>query len=130
VYGSIAFSDDAAVSPQILGLSGTSILPLTLSPSAITFSAQTVGTASATQKIALSNNQSTVLTINGISVSGDYLLTNAGINPCGAALAAHTQCNIGVSFQPTTAGTIAGAVTIAHSAATSPQMVGLTGTGQ
>jgi hypothetical protein len=128
--GSVTIADDFAVSPQILNLSGTAILPVTLSPTSLSFTTQAVGNTSPSQTIAVTNNQTKSLTINSVAASGDYLITTAGTNPCGSSIPALGTCNIGVAFTPNIAGTINGAVTINHNAAFSPQVVSLTGTAQ
>jgi hypothetical protein len=128
--GSVTIADDFAVSPQILNLSGTAILPVTLSPTSLSFTTQAVGTTSPSQAIAVTNNQTKSLTINSVAASGDYLITTAGTNPCGSSIPALGTCNLGVVFTPNIAGTITGAVTINHNAAFSPQVVSLTGTAQ
>jgi hypothetical protein len=128
--GSVTITDDAVVSPQILNVSGTAILPVTLSPASLTFTAQTVGTTSPSQVIAVTNNQTKSLIINSVAASGDYLITTAGTNQCGSSVPALGTCNIGVAFTPNMTGTITGAVTINHNAAFGPQVVSLTGTGQ
>ena len=50
-------------------------------------------------------------------------------NTCGASVAAGTSCTIGVTFSPTAAGSVTGTLTFTDDAATSPQVVGLSGTG-
>jgi Abnormal spindle-like microcephaly-assoc'd, ASPM-SPD-2-Hydin len=130
IYGSVTLSDDAGVSPQMISLTGVGILPVTLTPATLTFALQAVGTKSATQTVTLTNNQSTTVTLTGVVASGDYTVMTAGTNPCGSSVAANGQCNLGVAFSPTVAGTIAGALTVSHSAGTSPQEVTLSGTAQ
>jgi Abnormal spindle-like microcephaly-assoc'd, ASPM-SPD-2-Hydin/Transmembrane protein 131-like N-terminal len=129
MLGSLTFSDDQALSPQVLDISATGIWPVTLSPTSLTFSLQAVGTTSSSQTVTLTNNQATALTINGIVASGDYLITTASTHPCPVgAVASKATCNIGVAFSPTAAGTINGVVTVSHGAPASPQEVSLTGT--
>jgi len=110
-----------------ISLSGISESPqVSLSPSALTFSAQVAGTASASQSVTLSNPGTAVLNIAQISASGDFAETNA----CGASLAAAASCHIAVSFTPSAGGGRTGMLTIADSASGSPQSVTLAGTGQ
>jgi hypothetical protein len=130
VYGSIAITDNAAIGKQVVSLSSTAVWPVVVSSASLTFAAQTVGTTSAAQIVTLTNNQATALTLGSITASGDYVVTAAGTSPCGSSVAAKGQCTIGVEFSPTQAGTIAGALSISHSAANSPLEVGLTGIGQ
>ena len=129
VSGSVAVIDDTSVSPQIMNLSGSAVLPLSLSAASLSFAAQAVGTNSAAQILTVTNNQSTPLTINFVS-SGDYATTAVVTNPCGTSLAARSQCNIGIEFSPTMTGAITGGLTVTYNAGFSPQIVNLSGTGQ
>jgi hypothetical protein len=95
-----------------------------LSTTNLTFGLQLVGTRSGVQKATLTNTGTTPLTISSITASGEFLQTNN----CGSSLPAGSSCTIKVGFQPTTKGTLTGALTIADDAADSPQTVELTGT--
>lgn len=130
VKGSVAVSSSAPVTPQIYGLSGTAVLPVTFSPTSLTFAAQPVGTTSAPKTVTLTNNQNSVLSLTNIVASGDYSAAPDGTTPCGSTLAALGKCTFNVTFTPSFTGTVKGAVTVTHGAAGSPQVVGLSGTGQ
>src|SRR6266849_2004151 len=123
--GTLTVVDDASNSPQTASLTGTGVQSVTLSLSNLTFGNQTVGTTSAPKAVTLTNNQSTALSISGISASGDFAQTNT----CGTSLAASTQCTISVTFTPTAAGTRNGTLTVVDAASNSPQTASLTGTG-
>ncbi|HEV2348783.1 MAG TPA: choice-of-anchor D domain-containing protein [Terriglobia bacterium] len=124
---SLNFTDNAAVSPQAVSLTGTGVLPTaTASPSTLTFTAQLVGTTSAIQTITLSNSGSVALTITGISTN---LTVFGQTNTCGTSVAAGGTCTISVTFTPTATGLDVGMLTIADNAFGSPQTVNLTGTG-
>jgi len=130
---SVAVSDNAAGSPQSVGLAGTGTAPGTsLSPTNLTFSSQVVGTASSAQTVTLTNTGSAALTVSSIGLSG----TNAGdfaqTNTCPlgpATLAAGAKCTIGVTFKPTATGARTATLAVADDATGSPQTVGLSGTG-
>ena len=130
VTGALTINDTASNSPQTQELAGTGVLPVTLSPASLLFSAQAVGTASAAQIVTVTNNQSTTLTLSAPAASGDYLVVTAGSAPCGAILAASASCTLGVEFSPTVTGTINGALTVPYAGAFSPQEVSLSGAGQ
>jgi hypothetical protein len=130
VTGALTINDNAGNSPQTLELAGSGLLPATLSPPSLVFANQMVGTTSAAQVVTITNNQSTTLTLNGSSASGDYLVVTAGSSPCGATLAASASCTVGVEFAPTTTGAIGGAFTVPYVGGFSPQEVSLSGTGQ
>jgi hypothetical protein len=130
VVGAAVITDTAPVNQQVLGLQGTAILPVSFSPTALTFADQTVGTTSQPQTVTMTNNQTSFLTINGISGSGDYAAVPGGNTPCGASLAPHGHCTFTVTFTPSAVGIVKGAATVTHNAAFNPQMVTLTGTGK
>lgn len=131
IKGSVVVNTDGVVSPQIYGLSGASILLVTIAPSSLIFAPQTVGTNSNPQTFTITNNQSTTtLNIASIVSSGQYTVTPGGTVPCGNTVAALGQCTMAVTFGPTAAGTISGVVTVTHDALGSPQVIKLTGTGQ
>jgi fibronectin type 3 domain-containing protein len=64
------------------------------------------------------------LSISSIAVSANFEQSNS----CGSSLAAGANCSIIVLFDPSTAGTVSGAVTIADNSSTSTQTITLTGT--
>ncbi len=96
-----------------------------LTPATLTFGSQTVGTTSAAQPITLTNTAETILTIKGVSASGDFRETNN----CPGALAPMDSCTIEVSFKPTAAGTRSGSLTVSDNWAGSPRVAQLTGSG-
>jgi hypothetical protein len=131
IKGSVVFVTDNAVSPQIYGLSGIGILPVTIAPASLTFPPQTVGTVSAPQTMTLTNNQSaTTLNLANIVATGQYTAAPGGTAPCASTLAPLTQCTEVVTFSPAATGAISGVVTVTHDAKGSPQEIKLTGTGQ
>jgi len=116
---------------QTVALSGTGVAPagVSLSPvGAMTFSATGVGLASAAQTLTLTNNGGLALSIQGMTTAGDFVIA-AGSNTCGASLAAGASCSAQILFVPTGGGVRTGSVTVADSAASSPQSVPLTGVG-
>jgi hypothetical protein len=73
----------------------------TLTPLGLTFSPQTVGVASATQQLTLTNSgDQSVQSIAVQSSSPDFI----GASNCGTALAGHSSCAILVSFVPSEVG--------------------------
>lgn len=121
---SVSIVDNAAGSPQKVTLSGIATAPVVgLSPNALVFGTQAVGTTSSVQAVSLTNAGTTTMTINSIVASGDYAQTNT----CAATLNAGAGCTISVSFSPTSGGARGGAVTI-NSAGNSPQNISLLGT--
>jgi hypothetical protein len=128
--GTLTVTDAASNSPQKASLTGTGIAQATVSPTSLTFAAQTVGTTSAAKKVALTNNLSTALTISSITFTGAAPGDFAQTDTCGASLAAKSDCTISVTFKPTATGTRTATMNVKDSANDSPQTVALTGTGK
>jgi FG-GAP-like repeat/Abnormal spindle-like microcephaly-assoc'd, ASPM-SPD-2-Hydin len=125
--GVITIVDNAAAGSQVVSLTGTgSGTPaVSLSPTSLTFSNQTVDTSSATQSITLTNTGAGPLTIISVASTGDYSQTNT----CGGSVASKATCKISVAFTPTTTGARHGTLVVTDNATTSPQSVTVTGTG-
>ena len=102
---------------------------VTLSPTALTFSTQAIGTTSPAKAVTLKNTGTAILTITAIAITG----TNAGdfaqTHTCGSSLAAGASCSFKVTFKPTASGTRTAALSITDNAAGSPQQVLLSGIG-
>jgi hypothetical protein len=136
---SVNFVDNASGSPQSVLLSGTAIAPkLQVSPTALNFATQSVGIASASQSITLSNSGTSPVTINQISVAGanasdfncsSVLGANASCNgTCSSVLGANASCQVSVTFKPTAVGNRSALILVSDDAAGSPQSVSLAGT--
>jgi hypothetical protein len=100
---SLSFTDNAAGSPQQIALSGTATAPpsLQVSPSSLTFAAQSDGISSTPQNITISNSGGAAAGISGIAISG----TNAGDFSSPATCTPNPvppagSCQIGVTFAP------------------------------
>ena len=98
---------------------------LSASPSSLTFGSQTVGTASATQAVTVTNTGTAAATVSGVAATGDFSQTNT----CGSSIAAGASCTVTVKFTPTASGTRTGSVSVTSNATNSPLTVALTGTG-
>jgi hypothetical protein len=122
---SIEITDSASGSPQYISLTGsTSTVGVT--PASVAFGSQAVGVGSAAQAVTVTNIGSAVLTISAVSASGPFTQGN----DCTAVpLEPYANCVINVAFAPIAPGPDIGALTINDSAAGSPQIVLLTGTG-
>ncbi len=105
-------------------LSGTGMTAgsVSASPSALTFTSQTVGTTSPAQAVTVSNTTASSVTVSAVAASGDFAQTNN----C-STVAAGGNCAVQVTFTPTAAGTRTGALTITNSAGA--LATSLTGTG-
>jgi len=131
------FSFTVQVTDSLAGFPGIATRQVTITigspnggvnPTSLTFASQTVGTTSAAQTATLSNSVAATapLSINAISISGDYSQTNT----CGATLAAGASCTFSVRFTPTAVGARAGSLSINTNNSGTPTLtVALSGTG-
>jgi Abnormal spindle-like microcephaly-assoc'd, ASPM-SPD-2-Hydin len=116
---------------QSVVLSGTGVAPpgVSLAPvSAVSFSPTGVGVTSAAQTVTLTNNGGVSLLVQSVVVTGDFVIV-AGSSTCGNSVAANTACTLQVAFAPTVGGPRSGTLTVTDNAASSPQVLSLTGTG-
>jgi len=128
---SLVVGDSAPSSPQTVALSGRGLSApeASISPGALTFDSQTVGTTSPQQTVALSNTGGGPLHIAGISLGGDGAADFTQGGNCPATLAAGASCSITVTFAPSTEGLHRASLTVSDDAANSPQAVSLSGAG-
>jgi hypothetical protein len=129
--GILQLTDNAANNPQRVTLTGMG-LSIALSPTALDFGSVLVGQTSAPQPVTISNVSNASVNLTGYTISGataDYSIsTNTG-NPCGASLAAGTNCSLNVSFNPTKKGVRNGKLNVANNGGATA-IATLTGTGQ
>jgi hypothetical protein len=111
----------SAAMPFFVYQPGVAITP---APATLTFATQAVATTSAAESVTLTNTGSASASLS-ISGSGDFAETNT----CAGSLGAGASCTVKVTFSPTDVGTITGAITVVDTAANSPQVISLSGTG-
>ena len=127
--GVLTVNDTSTGAPQLVSLTGSGQLPVSMSAN-LSFAATNVGSTAPAQNMTVTNNQSQALTYT-FATSGDYSAVGNGSSPCNGTLAAKAKCTVAVSFTPTTNGIIKGALTITPTGASSPIAAGgMTGTGQ
>jgi hypothetical protein len=128
----IAITDNAAGSPQLIPLSLTVINPqASLSATNLSFATQKVGTTSAAKTVTLTNTGNTPLTLGTLTVSGNFAMVSGSGTTCSnnGTVAAGASCAINVTFKPTAKGNNTGSVKITDNALNSPQSISLSGTG-
>ncbi|OWQ44151.1 hypothetical protein CDL60_25675 [Roseateles noduli] len=96
-----------------------------LSTTALTFGALSVGKTSTAQTVTVSNTGNAALTFSGIAATGPFSTTDT----CSGGVPAGGTCAVNVSFVPTGAGAATGTLTLTSNAAASPQAVTLSGSG-
>lgn len=122
----LTVASNSSSSPQSVALSGTGSVPVTVSPTSLTFASKLVGTTSAPKTIALTNHLNTALAVSSVAASGDFAVVSNG---CGSSVGAGSQCTIGVTFTPSSVGLRSGELTINYGAFGSPAQLALSGTG-
>jgi trimeric autotransporter adhesin len=129
----VSVADNATGSPQTATLSGSGTAPavpvVALSPSTISFGNEVTGGTASAQTVTLSNTGNAALTISGITIGGTNATDFAETTTCGESLAAGASCTIAVTFTPGSAASFSATISVADSAAGSPQITSLSGTG-
>jgi hypothetical protein len=105
---------------------GTDSAPaVAISPSLVQFSIRPVGSVSQPNTSLLRNMGSAPLTINSITISGDFTETDT----CGTGVAAASTCTFTVTFTPTAPGPRFGSILVQDNGAGSPHFINLVGDG-
>ena len=121
--GSLVATDDDGTQTALLSGNGQTGPTDTLSATALTFGAQTIGTTSAAQQVTVTNSGDSPLTNIKLQVTGDFAVTNL----CGTSLPGHSTCALQVMYSPKAVGAERGQMTIQD--ALDAQVVALNGTG-
>jgi len=113
-----------------IGLSGTGSA-VSIQGSPVAFGNQLVQTTSAPKEVTVTNVGATAITMYAITLdeTTDFAISSNTCPASGQTLAAKAVCVIGLTFTPQTTGAKKGTLTIGGSDASSPQIVGLSGTG-
>ena len=126
--GRVTITDDAANSPQIIKLKGTGTV-VQVSPSALDFGHQIVGTTSDPLTATLTNTGSEDLHISGVGLGGTNFGDFVETTTCGSRLAVGGSCTIDVTFTPGARGDRHASLKIVDDGGASPQAVPLAGRG-
>jgi hypothetical protein len=129
--GQITVLDSASNSPQVAALSGTGVVPVTVSPSTLAFGNVQTGTTSAPMTVTVRNYQAVNLDFSAIAVPAPFAIVPASTTcVVGTPVTPGNYCFISLTYSPTTMGaTPTSALTISDDAASSLQTVHLTGSG-
>ena len=129
----LVINDDATGSPRIVPLSGNGLpsAPVVCVRSSLAFGSLFAGSTN-TMSVTITNCGTAALFITNIVVSGtaasEYIVSPDTCS--GNSISPHSNCTFGVSFAPITNGLRSALLTINNNAASSPDTVSLTGTGQ
>jgi hypothetical protein len=108
-------NDDAAGSPQTVGLSGTGVADATLTPTSYNFGNVAIKEPSNAHTFTLMNNESAALNISSIGFTGANSADFSQTNTCGTlptSLAAGASCILSVTFTPSLLGAESATLTV------------------
>jgi hypothetical protein len=128
--GQVTVIDNSTAGPVLATLTGTGVVPASLSTSSVPFGAVVVNTTSAAKNITLTNSQAAALNISAITTAAPFAVSPA-TTTCvvGTPVAPGKNCVISLTFSPTALGAAtATPVTVTDDAANSPQSASMTGT--
>ncbi len=133
--GSLAIESDAASSPDVISLIGqagavtasnpgnaVALATYQLSQNSLTFASTSVGNASPTQAVTLTNTGSVTLHVQNILATADYTATSN----CASVLAGST-CTLNVSESPATPGAHNASLEILSDSSTALEFLSLSG---
>jgi hypothetical protein len=99
---------------------------MTLSPAALRFTTQSVGSASTAQTITVTNTGTAALTVSSVLTTGDFSETDRCV---GASIAVNQSCTVEVEFLPTAVGARTGVLTVYGNVTGGQATANLSGTG-
>jgi len=131
--GTFTVADNSPAANEIATLSGVATSTgITISPSALIFGSQLLGTPSPSQTIKITNSSANAFPIS-IAISADALVAPSPqfdftqTNTCGSSLATGSNCQISVVFRPSFSGSLTAQMIIDNSSGKS-HVVELSGT--
>jgi hypothetical protein len=131
--GTLSVTTSASATPLTAALSGTGIAPVTLSKSALSLPATLVGETSSALTVTVTNKQARVLHFTPFPITGtnagDFAWSSTGATACGNSIPALGTCVVSVTFTPSASGPRSATLQITDDAASSPQLVTLSGDG-
>jgi len=123
----VRVTDNATGSPHDAAVSGTGIATapaVCLNVNSVNFGNQPVSTSSSTQPVVVTNCGTASLVISAVTPTGNFSSTG-----CVTTVAVNATCTINGTFTPASAGALTGQFSIASNAASSPDIVTLSGFG-
>ena len=129
--GSITIEDNGTFNgATTIALQGTGSA-ISIGGAPVIFGNQLVKTASTVHNVTVTNKGKTSVTMGTIVLGevADFAISSNNCPASGSALAASATCTIGLTFDPQSTGVKKGVLLISNNDPTSPQLVGVTGTG-
>jgi hypothetical protein len=125
--GAVTITSDAPSGPATVPLSGNGTMSaIDVSPGAVAFGTQRVGTPSAPTQLTITNPGTDTLAIQSLSVDGPFTISGLALPTTVAPGASITAL---LAFEPAAAGAANGGITLVSDAPTSPTVITLNGTG-
>jgi len=109
--------------------SGGATAPLTFSPATFKVANTLVGTSSSPVTVTVTNSSASTVNITNFTASADYGVTGSGTTPCGGTLGPGASCTVAVTFSPSVAAKLEGAVVFMDNASVNTQLYDLSATG-
>ena len=123
----LTITSNALSSPDSVPLSGTGIDPKLSGPASTDFGSLLIG-HSTTKTITISSTGTTALSVQSVTIGGNgYSILTDGCSL--QSVAPGGSCSVTVQFAPTVGGASVGTLTVKSNAPSSPDQLGLTGTG-
>jgi len=124
--GQLTINANVASGQFTMTLNGTGATAgvVNLSPGSVNFGQVAVGSTSDALQVTVENSGGTAVALSSVGATAPFMLAS---NACGSLLAANSDCQLTVKFQPTQAGSANG--TLAVVLGTGTQTVALSGTG-
>ena len=126
--GLVTIIDSASSKPQVIEVSGLGTA-LKLSPAALSFGDQQVGTTSPPQKITVTNESTSIVKFTTIGIGGSDSNDFSETENCGSELAGGAYCTASIAFTPTRTGIRRASAAFEVVGGADPPSVVLTGTG-
>lgn len=111
------------------GATQSFVSPPSLSPESLNFGSLTLGTASSTQTVTLTNTAPSPLTLGLIAIGGADSADFIQSNTCGSSVGPGTSCSITVRFTPSETGSRTASLFISANTGSGALRVGLAGVG-
>jgi hypothetical protein len=128
VNGELTIVHGGVGNPQLVSVTGTGVTQLIFVPSPVDFGSVQLNDTSAQKGMAIENNSGTPVTVQSISVTGDFQLVPGGQVPP-FQLQAFFGTAEPFTFTPTQLGTRTGTVTVVASDSPNPHLITFTGIG-
>jgi len=129
--GNVTLNSNGFFNPvNTVSLTGIGVA-ISLAGSPLSFGNQTVKTTSAAKSVTVKNNGTSGVTMGAITLTNatDYKISANTCPASGATLAGGATCTISVTFGPQSTGAKRGSVVVIDNDPSSPQLIGLSGTG-